>query len=370
MFFFPFYNLRQALDIYEELERTLGPDAYSLTAVIDVLRRIGDWRRALPLLERLATSGLEPEDGLQSATNAILSAMAPANYSQARALAVRAEVEWGVRADVVTYGTLMLAASAHAPPTPLPSTFVSMDLDMSSMMPRQTRPDMISRKRRSELEGDGRGRGRGEGIGVGVRVAGRKDSIDYDYEHDYDYDEDDSSDEYDHGTRSGNGGRNVAVVRLGGEGRIDGKISAGVTSAVAGSGRGFVGRGRGEGEGEEETVELLRRAVAAKVVPSESCLNMVMFNLARGGAWGEATAFVDAVGSLGLCVSRNQVGNGGLGVGGDGVVLVLVCVMLALVSMSCWVGSGSVVLCCLSLVFIFFNFLYFFFIFSSFFFVS
>lgn len=111
----------QAIDTYEELERTLGPSNYSLTAVIDVHRRMGNWRRALALLERLAALGVSPEDGLRTCTNSVIASMGSAHYAQARRLAARAAREWGVRGDVVTYGTLLLASSELAPPTPTKS---------------------------------------------------------------------------------------------------------------------------------------------------------------------------------------------------------------------------------------------------------
>lgn len=65
--------------------------------------------------------------------------------------------------------------------------------------------------------------------------------------------------------------------------------------------------GRDTGEGEFETVRMLRLCKATDNEPSESCLNMSMFNLARSGAWQEATALVNAIASLGIQVSRNQV---------------------------------------------------------------
>lgn len=99
------------MDVYEQLEHSVGPDAYSLTATIDVLRRLGDWRRALPLLERLAEIGLPPEAGLRTSLNAVLAGMGASNYHEAKALVRRARVEWDVRGDAVTYGTLILAAS-------------------------------------------------------------------------------------------------------------------------------------------------------------------------------------------------------------------------------------------------------------------
>lgn len=61
------------------------------------------------------------------------------------------------------------------------------------------------------------------------------------------------------------------------------------------------------GEGEGEAVRILRLAVAANAVPSESCLNMVMFGLARSGLWEEASAFVEVIEMAGRRVSRNQV---------------------------------------------------------------
>ena len=180
----------QALDTFENLERTVGADGYTLTAVIDVLRRLGDWRRALPLLERLDALGVPADRGFRTSINAVLSAMGPDNYHEARDLAARAAEEWGVKGDMVTYGTLLLAASEHLLLLPAPS-------------PLEPQPD------------------------------------------------------------------------------------------------------RG---GEGDTVQILRLAASANAVPSESCLNMVMFGLARSGQWEEAAAFVEEVERAGRRVSRNQVG--------------------------------------------------------------
>ncbi|CAN0594112.1 unnamed protein product, partial [Laminaria digitata] len=62
---------------------------YTLTATIDVLRRLGDWRRALPLLERLAALGIPAEKGLLTSTNAVVSAMGADNFGRARRLVER-----------------------------------------------------------------------------------------------------------------------------------------------------------------------------------------------------------------------------------------------------------------------------------------
>ncbi|CAN0426366.1 unnamed protein product, partial [Ectocarpus sp. 12 AP-2014] len=109
-------HYQQALDTFEDLDRTIGADGYTLTAIIDVLRRLGDWRRALTLLDRLTELGVTANRGLRTSVNAVLSAMGPDNYRRARELVVKATVEWGVDGDVVTYGTLLLLASARLPP--------------------------------------------------------------------------------------------------------------------------------------------------------------------------------------------------------------------------------------------------------------
>lgn len=227
------HNNKKALDTYEDLDQTIGVDGYTLTAVVDVLRRLGDWRRALPLLDRLVDLGVSANQGLRTSVNAVLSAMGPDNYRRARRLEAKAAAEWGVDGDIVTYGTLLLLASAR-----LPS------------------PALLSCS--------------GAGTAPAVVV-----------------DDDDSWGE-------------VASSCVGGS-RSDGGAVVGVKE-------------RGEGEhteeedGKWETVKILRAAVAAKAVPSEACLDMVVFSLARGGVWEEATAFVEAIEQAGLAVSRHQVG--------------------------------------------------------------
>ncbi|CAM9812888.1 unnamed protein product, partial [Hapterophycus canaliculatus] len=211
-------HYQQALDTYHDLDRTVGADGYTLTAVIDVLRRIGDWRRALPLLDRLAALGVPADRGLRTCVNAVLSAMGPDNYGRARELAARAAVDWGVDGDIVTYGTLLLLASARLPP-PAP------------LLPA----------------GD-----QAEGTGQGFPRGSRRSS------------------------RGGDGA---------------GKEEDGLLE---------------DGDAGWETVTILRRAVAAKAVPSEACLDMVVFGLARDGLWEEASAFVEAIEQSGLKVSRHQ----------------------------------------------------------------
>ncbi|CAM9679718.1 unnamed protein product, partial [Ectocarpus sp. 8 AP-2014] len=211
-------HYRQALDTFEDLDRTIGADGYTLTAVVDVLRRLGDWRRALALLDRLNELGVTANRGLRTSVNAVLSAMGPDNYRRARELVLKATVEWGVDGDVVTYGTLLLLASARLPP-PAP---------------------------------------------------------------------------------------------LGAAGAPSPAAAAAAAAAVPPAsaypaGGSFGGEGGEEEEsGQWETVDVLRWAVAAKEVPSEACLDMVVFGLARDGLWEEATAFVEAIGLSGLKVSRHQ----------------------------------------------------------------
>lgn len=146
--------------------------------------------------------------------NAVLSAMGPDNYPRARELASRAAVDWGVDGDIVTYGTLLLLASARLPP---PAPLVPAG-------------------------------GATEGIGQRFSKGSRR-------------------------------------------------LSSGEGDGVGG----------GEEDGEWETVTILRRAVAAKAVPSEACLDMVVFGLARDGLWDEASAFVEEIGQSRLKVSRHQV---------------------------------------------------------------
>ncbi|CAM9283116.1 unnamed protein product, partial [Scytosiphon promiscuus] len=213
-------HYRQALDTYRDLDRTVGADGYTLTAVIDVLRRVGDWRRALPLLDRLAALGVPADRGLRTSVNAVLSAMGPENYRGARELAQRAAVDWGVDGDIVTYGTLLLLASARLPP---PAPLVPAG-------------------------------GSAEGTDRGVSKASRRSS------------------------RGGDG-------------------------AAGGEGERVLEE---QGGGGWETVTVLRWAVAAKAVPSEACLDMVVFGLARDGLWEEASAFVGAIEESGLKVSRHQ----------------------------------------------------------------
>ncbi|CAM9133805.1 unnamed protein product [Ectocarpus sp. 4 AP-2014] len=209
-------HYQQALDTFEDLDRTIGADGYTLTAVIDVLRRLGDWRRALALLDRLTEVGVTANRGLRTSVNAVLSAMGPDNFSRARELVVKATVEWGVDGDVVTYGTLLLLASARLPqPAPLGVTGApSLAAAAAAAVPP--------------------------------------------------------------------GSAYPAGGPFGGEG------------------------GEEEESGQWETVNVLRWAVAAKEVPSEACLDMVAFGLARDGLWEEATAFVEAIGQAGLKVSRHQ----------------------------------------------------------------
>ncbi|CAM9449134.1 unnamed protein product [Ectocarpus sp. 13 AM-2016] len=212
-------HYQQALDTFEDLDRTIGADGYTLTAVIDVLRRLGDWRRALALLDRLTELGVTANRGLRTSVNAVLSAMGPDNYRRARELVVKAAVEWGVDGDVVTYGTLLLLASARLPPpAPLgvpgaPSLAAAAAAAAAAVPPGSAYP---------------------------------------------------------------------AGGPLGGEG------------------------GEEEESGQWETVNVLRWAVAAKEVPSEACLDMVVFGLARDGLWEEATAFVEAIGQAGRKISRHQ----------------------------------------------------------------
>ncbi|CAB1110596.1 unnamed protein product [Ectocarpus sp. CCAP 1310/34] len=205
-------NYQQALDTFEDLDRTIGADGYTLTAVIDVLRRVGDWRRALALLDRLTELGVTANRGLRTSVNAVLSAMGPDNYRRARELVEKATVEWGVDGDVVTYGTLLLLASARLPPpAPLGAT------GTPSLAPAAAAAAAVPPGSAYPADGP-----------------------------------------------------------FGGEG------------------------GQEEESGQWETVNVFRWAVAAKEVPSEACLDMVMFGLARDGLWEEATAFVEAIGQAGL----------------------------------------------------------------------
>lgn len=215
----------QALDMYDNVERSIGADGYTLTATIDVLHRMREWRRALSLLERLAGLGVPPERGLRTAMNAVLAAMGPDNYVHARELVERAADEWGVTGDFATYGTLLLSASNQLPPPPPLSP--ALEAGASSPSPEE------------------------------------------------------------------------GVLLLGAEGDGDGGRAGGRAAAAVPTAQRL---------GVWETVRILRLAVAVKAVPSESCLNMAMFGLARNGSWEEASAFVEAVARAGLRVSRNQVG--------------------------------------------------------------
>lgn len=217
----PFLTPYQALDTYDEVRRTIGEDRYTLTAAIDVFRRLGDWESALPLLDRLGGLCTNPDRGLRTSTNAVISAMGPDNYRRARELVTRAAEKWGLAGDHVTYGTLLLSASEQLLPlVRLPGSAAPESPSAGSMSGRRTAAE-------------------------GWLTAG------------------------------GEGG--------GGSGQ---RLAAG------------------------ETVELLRMAAKANAMPSESCLNMVMFRLARSGAWEEATAFIDAIAAEGLQVSRNQASYG------------------------------------------------------------
>ncbi|CAN0155407.1 unnamed protein product, partial [Discosporangium mesarthrocarpum] len=118
-----------ALRIYEDMGSgppqgsRVGIDNYTRTAIIDVLRRGPDWRRALPILEDLARAsgrpggghGRRPGAGLQTALNAVLDPLSRVDYRGARALVERARREWGFEPDEATYGTLLLAASTEGP---------------------------------------------------------------------------------------------------------------------------------------------------------------------------------------------------------------------------------------------------------------
>lgn len=257
------YPILQGLDTYETLERTIGADGYTLTATIDVLRRLGDWQRALPLLDRLAALGIPADKGLRTSTNAVVSAMGADNFGRARKLVERAEEEWGVRGDTVTYGTLLLSASERLPPpVPLSTVSAAAAAAASSAEAEVTREG-------GGLEGAGMGK-----IGGVERV--RR-------------------------VRRVRKMRGVEGGRAGGESRGEG---AGEVGAIVEG-----GEGAEEGvaaEREWETVSLLRSAAFVRAVPSESCLNMVLFRLARNGSWEEARAFVEAIERLGLRVSRNQ----------------------------------------------------------------
>ncbi len=216
---------KQALDAFADLDRTIGADGYTLTAVIDVLRRLGDWRRALTLLERLAGLGVSASQGLRTSVNAVLSAMGPDNYRRATGLVARAAAEWGVSGDIVTYGTLLLLASARLPPpAPLCTGSAAAAAAAAAAFTVDGSRDESSR-----------------GLWRGRSVDGGEDED------------------------------------------------------------------RERGGGKWETVNVLWRAVAAKAVPSEACLDMVVFALARVGSWEEAKAFVGAMEEAGLAVSRHQV---------------------------------------------------------------
>ncbi|CAN0051213.1 unnamed protein product, partial [Choristocarpus tenellus] len=196
----------------------VGPDSYTLTAVIDVLRRGRDWRKALPVLEELAHTG-EVGKGLLTSLNALLEPLGREDFSEARMLLRRAQVEWGLEPDGATYGTLMLAVSKGIG-----------ELD-SGFGENRVNP------------GEG-GRGR-EGLdGVRGVIRGRD------------------------GTEGGGAGKSTAL---------------------------------------EELVTLVCEAAALGAVPNASCLNLVMFNLARRGAWVEAAAFVSVMRGRGLAISRKQV---------------------------------------------------------------
>lgn len=227
----------QALEVFDSVEQTIGADGYTLTAIIDVLRRLGDWSTAIPLLDRLAALDVPPEQGLRTSVNAVLSAMGPDNYRRAKELATRAAEHWNCPGDVVTYGTLMLFASEQLPPlAPL-------------------------------SQGDG-SKGKGQQYPPPSEEHERKDG---------------------------------GVFRIGGRGGVGGGASG--SGGVGGSRAGSRRSGR-----EKETVQVLRSSVDARAVPGESCLNMVMFRLAKGGAWEEAAAFVEAMKRKRIKVSRNQVG--------------------------------------------------------------
>eukprot|EP00752_Nemacystus_decipiens_P016473 g14726.t1 len=222
-------HYQQALDTYADLDRTIGVDGYTLTAVIDVLRRLGDWRRALPLLDRLAGLGVSANQGLRTSVNAVLSAMGPDNYRRAKELVEKAAVDWGVDGDIVTYGTLLLLASARLPPpAPLSSPGAAVVLPEAASAVAVEPRDPWSSPSRARPRGDGR------------------------------------------------------------------SIEEGGTAAD------------GMEHGKWETVNVFWRAVGAKAVPSEACLDMVVFALARDGLWEEASAFVRAIEEAGLTVSRHQ----------------------------------------------------------------
>lgn len=227
----------KALDTYADLDRTIGADGYTLTAVVDVLRRLGDWRRALPLLDRLVGLDVSANQGLRTSVNAVLSAMGPNNYRRAKELVEQAAVDWGVSGDIVTYGTLLLLASARLPPpAPLSSGAAAAVLPAAAAVAVAVEP-------RTRSPGAGRVRG-----GAEERLPEE-------------------------------GGEEAA------ERREDGKW---------------------------ETANVFWRAVEAKAVPSEACLDMVVFALARDGLWEEASAFVEAIEEAGLTVSRHQVGGSSL----------------------------------------------------------
>eukprot|EP00903_Cladosiphon_okamuranus_P008809 g8436.t1 len=225
-------HYQQALDTYADLDRTIGVDGYTLTAIIDVLRRLGDWRRALPLLDRLAGLGVSANQGLRTSVNAVLSAMGPDNYRRAKELVEKAAVDWAVDGDIVTYGTLLLLASTRLPPPAPLSSGAAVFLTSAAAV------DIEPRVRSSPRAGRGRG-AEGRLLEQGEPAAA------------------------------------AAVV----ERRKDGKW---------------------------ETVNVFWRAVGAKAVPSEACLDMVVFALARDGLWDEASAFVQAIEEAGLKVSRHQ----------------------------------------------------------------
>lgn len=221
----------KALDTYADLDRTIGVDGYTLTAIIDVLRRLGDWRRALPLLDRLAGLGVPANQGLRTSVNAVLSAMGPDNYRRAKELVEKAAVDWAVDGDIVTYGTLLLLASARLPPPAPLSSGAPVVLPSAAAVAFEPRARSSPRAGR-----EAKGRLLEEGEAAAAAAAERREN------------------------------------------------------------------------GKWETVNVFWRAVEGKAVPSEACLDMVVFALARNGLWEEASAFVQAIEEAGLKVSRHQVG--------------------------------------------------------------
>ena len=269
----------KALDTYADLDRTIGVDGYTVTAVVDVLRRLGDWRRALPLLDRLAGLGVSANQGLRTSVNAVLSAMGPDNYRRAKELVEKAAVDWGVDGDIVTYGTLLLLASARLPPPAPLSSGAAVVLPAAAAVavePRARSPPPL---------------------------------------------------------RAGRG--------------VDGRsFEEGETAAAAAT-------AEKREDGKWETVNLLWRAVEANTVPSEACLDMVVFALARDGLWEEASAFVQAIEEAGLTVSRHQVGLSCLPSGRPEVgrhrAVRLVGVLLAFSRRLGWSGQEMVVFFCVAL---------------------